>query len=75
MKSRRSWVAVRYPRVVLLSDNAPWHRGPPIQEALRENPHLEFKRLPSYSPQLNPSERFWKKLRRPEGRSATAGIF
>jgi hypothetical protein len=31
---------------------------------LRDNPHLEFKRLPSYSPRLNPIERFWKKLRR-----------
>ena len=54
----------RHPRVVLLIDNAPWHRGRPIDEALREQPHLEFKRLPSYSPQLNPIERFWKKLRR-----------
>ena len=52
------------PRVVLLIDNAPWHRGAPVAAALRENPHLEFKRLPSYSPQLNPIERFWKKLRR-----------
>jgi transposase len=51
-------------RVVLVIDNAPWHRGQPIDEALRDNPHLEFKRLPSYSPQLNPIERFWKKLRR-----------
>jgi transposase len=31
---------------------------------MRENPHLEFYRLPSYSPQLNVIERFWKKLRR-----------
>ena len=54
----------RYPRVVLVIDNAPWHRGLPIDEALRDNPHLEFKRLPSYSPQLNPIERLWKKLRR-----------
>ena len=54
----------RYPRVVLVIDNAPWHRGRPIDEALRDNPHLEFKRLPSYSPRLNPIERFWKKLRR-----------
>lgn len=53
-----------HPRVVLLIDNAPWHRGRPIEEALRDNPHLEFKRLPSYSPHLNPIERFWKKLRR-----------
>jgi len=58
-----------YPRdthkeVVLLIDNAPWHRGGPIDEALAGNPHLKFKRLPSYSPQLNPIERFWKVLRR-----------
>jgi transposase len=54
----------KFPRVVLLIDNAAWHRGQPIDEALRENPHLEVKRLPSYSPQLNPIERFWKVLRR-----------
>ena len=54
----------RYPRVVLVIDNAPWPRGRLIDEALRDNPHLEFKRLPRYSPRLNPIERFWKKLRR-----------
>jgi transposase len=54
----------RHPRVVLVIDNAPWHRGRPIDAALGDNPHLEFKRLPSYSPRLNPIERFWKKLRR-----------
>lgn len=54
----------KYPEVVLLIDNAPWHRGKPIDEALAENPHLKFKRLPAYSPQLNPIERFWKVLRR-----------
>jgi transposase len=54
----------KHPRVVLVIDNAPWHRGKPIDEALRDNPHVEFYRLPSYSPQLNPIERFWKKLRR-----------
>jgi transposase len=56
--------AERHKEVVLLIDNAPWHRGVPINQALAENPHLVFKRLPSYSPQLNPIERFWKKLRR-----------
>src|SRR3954469_397655 len=38
-------------RGVRIIDNAPWHRGKPIEEALAENSHLEFKRLPSYSPQ------------------------
>jgi hypothetical protein len=60
----RMYPAERFARVVLLIDNAPWHRGKPIDEAMAENRHLEFKRLPSYSPQLNPIERFWKVLRR-----------
>lgn len=54
----------KHKEVVLLIDNAPWHRGKPIDEALADNPQLEFKRLPAYSPQLNPIERFWKVLRR-----------
>jgi transposase len=62
-------LASRYPagahqRVVLAIDNAPWHRGQPIDEALAANPHLELYRLPSYSPWLNVIERFWKLLRR-----------
>ena len=51
-------------RVVLTIDNAPWHRGPLIDEAMQQNLNLEFYRMPSYSPQLNVIERFWKKLRR-----------
>ncbi len=54
----------KYPEVVLLIDNAPWHKGKVVDEALADNSHLRFKRLPSYSPQLNPIERFWKRLRR-----------
>jgi DDE superfamily endonuclease len=60
----RMYPGERFARVVLLIDNAPWHRGKPIDEAMAGNRHLEFKRLPSYSPQLNPIERFWKVLRR-----------
>jgi hypothetical protein len=56
--------AAANPRVVILIDNAPWHAGELMRAALAENPHLELKRLPSYSPQLNPIERFWKLLRR-----------
>jgi transposase len=54
----------RNQRVVLVIDNAPWHRGTLITQALADNPHLELKRLPSYSPQLNVIERFWRLLRR-----------
>ena len=51
-------------RVVRIIANAPWHRGKPIDEALADHPHLEFKRLPSDRPKLNVIERFWKRLRR-----------
>ena len=60
----RLYPAERHKRVVLIIDNAPWHRGRPIDEALAESPHLEFDRLPSYSPHLNVIERFWRVLRR-----------
>jgi transposase len=60
----RVYPADQHERVVLVIDNAPWHRGKIIDEAPAENPHLEFYRLPSYSPCLNPVERFWRKLRR-----------
>jgi transposase len=60
----RQYPAAANPRVVILIDNAPWHAGELIRAAQADNPHLELKRLPSYSPQLNPSERFWKVRRR-----------
>jgi transposase len=59
----RTYPADRHKRVVLIIDNAPWHRGQPIDEALADHPHLEFYRLPSYSPHLNAIERFWNSLR------------
>jgi transposase len=60
----RIYPAQRHRRVVLIIDNAPWHRGKPIDDALADHPHLEFYRLPSYSPHLNVIERFWRVLRR-----------
>ena len=59
----------RHPEVVLLIDNAPWHRGPLLDAALAENPHLRFQRLPSYRPQLNPLIRF----RMPESMTSRFG--
>lgn len=60
----RMYPADRHERVVPISDDAPGHRGGPITEARRDNPHREFDRLPSYRPCRNRIERFWKKRRR-----------
>jgi transposase len=50
--------------VVIIIDNAPWHAGLAVTQVLASYPHISFYRLPSYSPKLNPIERFWKILRR-----------
>jgi transposase len=59
----RAYPAAQYPRVVLVIDNAPWHRGALITE-VKALPPIELSRLPSYSPHLQLIERFWKVLRR-----------
>ena len=38
----RVYPAERYPEVVLLIDNAPWHHGAIVEEALAAHPHLKF---------------------------------
>lgn len=60
----KSYPASAHRRVVVVIDNAPWHRGDAVREVLAQHPHLELYRLPPYSPQLNKIERLWKVLRR-----------
>ena len=60
----RAYPARQYPEVVITIDNAPWHRGALMAQVLAAYPQLRVKRLPSYSPQLNVIERFWRVLRR-----------
>lgn len=60
----RAYPARSYPEVVITIDNAPWHRGAGIEHVLAAHPHVRLYRLPSYSPQLNVIERFWRVLRR-----------
>jgi DDE superfamily endonuclease len=56
----RAYPAAQYPHVVLVIDNAPWHHGGLITKVLHQLPQLRWSRLPSYSPQLQVIERFWK---------------
>ena len=60
----RAYPAARHPRVIVVIDNAAWHRGAPVSQVLAEQPHLTLYRLPSYSPHLNVVERLWRVLRR-----------
>jgi hypothetical protein len=60
----RMYPAAESERVVVVIDDAPWRAGESVRAAPAENPHPESKRLPSYSPQLDPIERFWRVLRR-----------
>ena len=60
----RAYPATLGKPVVITIDNAPWHQGTAITKALAAHPHLHLYRLPSYSPQLNVVERFWRVLRR-----------
>jgi transposase len=59
-----AYPAHRHKRVVVVIDNAPWHRGQLVKEVLAQHPHLELYRLPSYSPELNLIERVWRWMRR-----------
>lgn len=45
--SARAYPATQYPRVVLVMDHAPWHRGALITAVLKEWPPLERSRWPS----------------------------
>jgi hypothetical protein len=60
----RAYPANESPEVIIPIDNAPWHRGALMDQVLAAHPHLRLYRLPSYSPQLNVIERFWRVLRR-----------
>jgi len=55
----------RYPRkeLIVVLDNARWHKGRAVREFLTSHKRLKLFFLPKYSPDMNPIEPFWKLLR------------
>jgi len=52
-------------KIVLLWDNAPWHRSKEVRQWLKKTKHdILLIAFPRYAPELNPQEHVWK-----EGRS------
>lgn len=50
--------------IVVVADNAGWHKGRALQPWLARHRRLKLFFLPKYSPDMNPIEPLWKRLRR-----------
>jgi transposase len=48
------------PKIVLFVDNAKYFKATLVNEWLAEHPRLQLESLPTYAPNLNLIERFWK---------------
>lgn len=53
----------RRKRILLIWDNASWHKSKEIRKYLKGKKNLELMNFPPYSPELNPQEIVWKKAR------------
>ena len=50
---------------ILIQDNASYHKETEVWAWFKDNRHwLEVHQLPSYSPELNPTERLWQHTRK-----------
>ena len=50
--------------IILIQDGAPYHKGKKIEAFFEENEHrMTVYTLPSYSPDFNPIEMLWKKIK------------
>jgi transposase len=47
-------------QLVILWDNAGWHRGSVVQEYIKKDGNITQIYFPKYSPQLNPQEHVWE---------------
>lgn len=50
--------------ILLFWDRACWHRGPSVEQILKDNPSLEVVFFPVASPEMNPQEQVWKATRK-----------
>lgn len=53
-----------YPKIVMILDNAPYHKSKIIKEFVESHDNLKLIWLPPYTPQLNPIEMQWGVLKR-----------
>jgi transposase len=51
-------------RIVMICDNAPYHRSNLLAGWLKAHPRISQKPLPAYSPNLNLIERLWKWIKK-----------
>ena len=51
---------ISVPKIVLFVDNATSFKATLVTEWLQAHPHLQLEALPTYAPNLNLIERFWK---------------
>jgi hypothetical protein len=51
--------------ILLFWDRARWHRGPSVEQILRDNPRLEVVFFPVASPEMNLNCKFGKSLGKP----------
>lgn len=50
-------------RIVILWDNASWHKSEKVREYLRTTQQFQLYNFPPYAPDLNPQEHVWKEMR------------
>ena len=53
----------KYRKIVIVLDRASWHRAKIVKDYIT-NRDIILIYLPSYSPELNPTEQSWKKLKK-----------
>lgn len=61
-RSNLTQMRIFYPEkhLLILWDNAGWHRGSQVMEWIQKDENTEIIWFPSYSPDLNPQEHIWK---------------